>query len=115
LQQLFRWLDEEDEIPQSPMAKMRPPEVPEQPVPVMSDDDLAKLLKVCTGNGFEASDSDLRILGTQHQVELTPTGSRCSPGPTGPWARSSWARSLQSGHSVALAAVGTGRAIIPAG
>jgi site-specific recombinase XerD len=52
LQQLFRWLDEEGEIPQSPMAKMRPPQVPEQPVPVVSDDDLAKLLKACTGNGF---------------------------------------------------------------
>ena len=52
LQQLFRWLDEEGEIPQSPMAKMRPPQVPEQPVPVVSDEDLAKLLKACASNGF---------------------------------------------------------------
>jgi site-specific recombinase XerC len=36
------------------MAKMRPPHVPEQPVPVVADDDLAKLLKACTGNGFAA-------------------------------------------------------------
>jgi hypothetical protein len=81
----------------------------------VSDDDLAKLLKLCTGDGFEASDSDLRILGTQHQAELTPTGSRCSPGPHRLMGTVLMARSLQSGHSVALAAVGTGRTIIPAG
>ena len=33
LQQLFRWLEEEGEITINPMAKMRPPKVPEQPVP----------------------------------------------------------------------------------
>ena len=52
LQQLFRWLAEEGEIAHSPMAKMRPPQVPDQPVPVVTDDDLAKLLQACTGNGF---------------------------------------------------------------
>ncbi|MGH9217418.1 MAG: tyrosine-type recombinase/integrase, partial [Acidimicrobiales bacterium] len=61
LQQLFRWLDEEGEIPQSPMAKMRPPQVPEQPVPVVSDDDLAKLLRACAGNGF-APRRDIAII-----------------------------------------------------
>jgi site-specific recombinase XerD len=38
LQQLFKWLDDEGEISGSPMIKMRPPIIPEQPVPVLSDD-----------------------------------------------------------------------------
>jgi site-specific recombinase XerD len=38
LQQLFKWLDDEGEIDKSPMAKMRPPKIPEKPVPVLSDD-----------------------------------------------------------------------------
>jgi integrase len=53
LQQLFKWLDEEGEIPDSPMAKMRPPTVPEAPVPVLSDDDLKRLLKAVEGTGFD--------------------------------------------------------------
>lgn len=52
LQQLFRWLDEEGEIPSSPMAKMRPPQIPETPVPIVSDEDLTRLLKACGGTGF---------------------------------------------------------------
>jgi site-specific recombinase XerD len=38
LQQLFKWLDDEGEISGSPMVKMRPPIIPEQSVPVLSDD-----------------------------------------------------------------------------
>jgi site-specific recombinase XerD len=53
LQQLFRWLEDEDLVAKNPMAKMRPPKVPEQPVPVLSDDQLAGLLKACDGPGFE--------------------------------------------------------------
>ena len=53
LQQLFRWLVEDGEIPASPMANMRPPQVPEQPVDIFTDDELARLLAVCKGNTFE--------------------------------------------------------------
>lgn len=53
LQQLFRWLVEDGEIPVSPMARMRPPHVPEQSVPVLSEDELAALLDACKGNTFE--------------------------------------------------------------
>jgi hypothetical protein len=35
LQQLYRWLDDEDEIDASPMARMSPPHVPDIPVPVI--------------------------------------------------------------------------------
>jgi site-specific recombinase XerD len=53
LQQLFRWLTADGEIPLSPMRNMSPPHVPEQPVPVLTDDVLAKLLATCKGDTFE--------------------------------------------------------------
>jgi site-specific recombinase XerD len=53
LQQLFKWLTEEGELTTNPMARMRPPAVPEVPVPVVPDDDLKRLLKACEGKDFE--------------------------------------------------------------
>ncbi len=53
LQQLFRWLVEDGEIPRSPFERMRPPAVPEQPVPVFTDEELSALLAACKGNTFE--------------------------------------------------------------
>jgi site-specific recombinase XerD len=53
LAQLWKWLLEEDEIRDNPFSRMHPPKVPESPVPVISDDDLRKLLAVCDGAGFE--------------------------------------------------------------
>jgi site-specific recombinase XerD len=52
LQQLFRWCEEEGEVATSPMAKMRPPRVPEQPVPLLSDTQLSALLDACAGRGL---------------------------------------------------------------
>ena len=54
LQQFFKWAVDEGEIPVSPMAKMRPPIIPETPPPVVSDADLARLLKECDGTDFAA-------------------------------------------------------------
>jgi site-specific recombinase XerD len=54
LKLLYQWLEDEDELPASPMAKMRPPLVPDQPVPVIPDDGLRRLLAACAGRGFEA-------------------------------------------------------------
>jgi site-specific recombinase XerD len=53
LQQLFRWLLDDGEIPRTPFERMRPPAIPEQPVPVITDDDLRALLDACKGNTFE--------------------------------------------------------------
>ena len=53
LQQFFKWLEEEGEIPASPMARMTPPKLDEKAVPVVSEDDLRKLLKACQGPSFE--------------------------------------------------------------
>ena len=54
LQQLFAWLADEEEISTSPMARMKPPIVPEQPVPILDDDALKALLKACDGKDFTA-------------------------------------------------------------
>jgi site-specific recombinase XerD len=53
LQQLFKWLVADGEIARSPMERMSPPSVPEQPVAVLDDDALAGLLATCKGNTFE--------------------------------------------------------------
>lgn len=50
---LFAWLVDTDEIKESPMARMKPPRVPEKLVPVISGDHLKSLFKVCAGTGFE--------------------------------------------------------------
>lgn len=52
LQQFFGWLIREGEIDRSPMERMRPPAVPEQPVPVLTDDQLRTLLAACDGREF---------------------------------------------------------------
>src|SRR3954453_2654872 len=54
LQQLFRWLEHEEEITQSPFVKMSPPAVPEQPVPLLTSDEIARVLEACKGSDFEA-------------------------------------------------------------
>lgn len=61
LRQFFKWCAEEGEITSSPMVNMKPPSVPETLVPVVSDDDLKKLLRVCEGKEF-AERRDTAIL-----------------------------------------------------
>jgi site-specific recombinase XerD len=51
LAQLFAYLVEEGEITASPLAKMKPPHVPEAPVPVLSDGDLKALLAAAAKGG----------------------------------------------------------------
>ena len=51
---LYGWLEEEGEIGGNPIAKMRPPIVPEQPVPIVPDDGLRRLLATCAGKDFDA-------------------------------------------------------------
>lgn len=54
LKTFFRWAAEEEEIEHSPMAIMKPPRVPDTPVPVLSDDAIHKLLKACEGKDLAA-------------------------------------------------------------
>jgi len=70
--QFFKWMAEEGEIEDNPFLRMKPPTVPETPVPVISEADLRKLLTVCEGTGFEERrDSALIRL-------LVDCGVRCS-------------------------------------
>jgi site-specific recombinase XerD len=70
LKLLYAWLVEEEEIPADPMARMRPPIVPDKPVPIVAEDALKRLFGVCAGNTFEARrDTALLML-------LLDTGAR---------------------------------------
>ncbi len=51
---LYGWLEEEEEIASNPMARMKPPIVPDQPVPVIPEDALRRLLHNCAGKDFES-------------------------------------------------------------
>ena len=54
LQQLMGFLVDEEELPESPMARMKPPLVPEQPIPVLDDVALRRLLAGCEGKDMVA-------------------------------------------------------------
>lgn len=53
LRHLWRWLIEEGEIERSPMERMHPPKVPEQPPPILRLDELKALLRTCSSRSFE--------------------------------------------------------------
>jgi len=53
LNRFFAFLADEDEIATHAMAKMRPPHVPDQPVPVLTDEQVPTLLKATSGKTFE--------------------------------------------------------------
>jgi len=59
---LFNFLVSFGEITESPMARMKPPKVPEVPVPVLTDDELRGLLRSCEGMAFEDR-GDMAVLG----------------------------------------------------
>jgi hypothetical protein len=45
----YAWLEEESEIAADPMVRMKPPAIPEQPIPVLPDDALRRLFATCAG------------------------------------------------------------------
>jgi site-specific recombinase XerD len=53
LKQLFKWLTAEGEIPTDPMLRITPPAIQEPPVPILTDDQLRRLLAVVAGKEFE--------------------------------------------------------------
>ena len=53
LQQFFRWLVDEGELRESPMARMRPPTIPETPPDVLRPEALKKLVDATAGQGFD--------------------------------------------------------------
>jgi integrase/recombinase XerD len=71
LQQFFKWLAAEDELP-DPMAGLAPPRVVAKLVPVFAPGELARLERACAGRGF-AQRRDTAIIAV-----LTATGIRLS-------------------------------------
>lgn len=61
LQVFFKWLVQEGELQASPMDRLKPPAIPETPVPVLPEDDLRKLLAACAGPDFAAR-RDLAVI-----------------------------------------------------
>jgi site-specific recombinase XerD len=61
LRVFYGWLTEEGEISRNPMTRMKPPAATERPVPVVSDEELRRLLAACAGSNF-ASRRDTAIL-----------------------------------------------------
>ncbi|MFN8147295.1 MAG: tyrosine-type recombinase/integrase [Candidatus Nanopelagicales bacterium] len=58
VQQFYKWCRREDEVDVDPTAGLTVPQIPEQPVPVLSDSDVAALLTACKGTAFaEARDT----------------------------------------------------------
>jgi len=53
LSQFFKWAAAEGEIPTDPMETIRPPKVVEQPVPVLTVDQLRALISTSKGKSFE--------------------------------------------------------------
>lgn len=51
-QRFFNWLVEEGELKVSPMAKMRPPIIPETPPAILREPELRRLLATCEGTSF---------------------------------------------------------------
>lgn len=71
LQQWFKWLTEEEEIASNPMAGMKPPAVPEQPVDVIPTLDLKLLLKTCAGKDYaDRRDTAILLLFIDSGVRL---------------------------------------------
>jgi site-specific recombinase XerD len=61
-QSFFKWLVEEGEIKQSPMVNMKPPRLPELEVPVLSEEELKRLLNTCDKGQDYESRRDAAIL-----------------------------------------------------
>jgi site-specific recombinase XerD len=53
LRRFFNWMVHEEILGVSPMRKLLEPSIAEQPVPVLTEDELKSLLKVTSGKSFE--------------------------------------------------------------
>jgi site-specific recombinase XerD len=72
LQQFFRFLLDEGEIASDPMARMKAPRIPEGVLPILNENELRALLKVCAGKTFaDVRDRALVLV-------LIDTGARAS-------------------------------------
>ena len=108
LQQFFRWLAGEEEIP-DPMAGLKPPHVPGKPVPVFGDQDLPSIERTCAGRTF-AQRRDAAVIAV-----LRPPGSGPGRSPGSATARTTQGaatltcRTVRSGYAARAAGNGSSR------
>lgn len=77
LKTFFNWLLDEEELDRSPMRTMRPPTVTEKEVPVIADDDLAKLFRTCKGKSYaDRRDTAILMLFLDTGVRLSELTDR---------------------------------------
>jgi site-specific recombinase XerD len=62
LRSFFAWLVEEGEIRESPMARMKPPRLPETPPPVLNEDQQRRIIEACERDKTFAGRRDEAIL-----------------------------------------------------
>jgi site-specific recombinase XerD len=62
LHSFFAWLVEEGEIRESPMARMKPPRLPEMPPPVLREEQLRRIIDACAGDHSFAGRRDEAIV-----------------------------------------------------
>lgn len=62
LRAFFAWLTDEGEIRDNPMARMKPPRLPEEPPPVLREADFKRLLEVCERDKTFAGRRDDAVL-----------------------------------------------------
>ncbi|MEV6301319.1 tyrosine-type recombinase/integrase [Actinoplanes sp. NPDC051861] len=54
LQQFFKWLVEEEDLERSPLARVKQPKTAQTLIPILGDDDTAKILATCKDKDFLA-------------------------------------------------------------
>jgi integrase/recombinase XerC len=52
LQQFFKWLVEEEDLERSPLARVKQPKTAQTLIPILGDDDTAKILATCKDKDF---------------------------------------------------------------
>ncbi|NGY63433.1 tyrosine-type recombinase/integrase [Lentzea sp. NEAU-D13] len=64
MRRFTRWAAAEGEIAADPMSSMEQPVAPSKPVPILTDDEVARLLKTCSGSSFvdRRDNAILRVL-----------------------------------------------------
>jgi site-specific recombinase XerC len=88
LQQFFKWLAGEDEVP-DPMAGLKPPHVPDKPLPVFADSGLTRLERACAGRSFQRRrdialwQREITVRGKGGKTRTVKIGlrGRAEPGP----------------------------------
>ena len=79
LQQFFKWLAAEDQLP-DPMAALAPPRVPARLVPVFTGEELTRLEQACAGRSFtQRRDTAIIAVFTATGIRLSElAGLRCT-------------------------------------